>query len=276
MTLPKNFNHWEHLQDIIRREHNKIVARYFKDLGDINWEPNITTSRAKLRTACTIQDKDTAIQTQIRLYLFYEILGYGKKRLGNFYGIPAKDFQESFATKPQVFLFFSQDKDSVPEDLGPVTAEISFRLHDETSESINEAKAKIIANGIKRELISGKKGIYFSKGKNIYSYQDKSLGYWLQIYATSQNEAEKVIKPVLGIRNHVYDADKLRESLPKRASLNIPRKTNIVYGKKKKERRWRPTARVRFRSAYLHVHGLDYNIPLIDTTGHWFDALVKA
>ena len=76
MTLPKNFNHWEHLQDIIRREHNKIVARYFKDLGDINWEPNITTSRAKLRTACTIQDKDTAIQTQIRLYLFYEILGY--------------------------------------------------------------------------------------------------------------------------------------------------------------------------------------------------------
>ena len=157
-----------------------------------------------------------------------------------------------------------------------MTAEISFRLHDETSESINEAKAKIIANGIKRELISGKKGIYFSKGKNIYSYQDKSLGYWLQIYATSQNEAEKVIKPVLGIRNHVYDADKLRESLPQRASLNIPRKTNIVYGKKKKERRWRPTARVRFRSAYLHVHGLDYNIPLIDTTGHWFDALVKA
>ncbi|MEM7712024.1 MAG: hypothetical protein AAF349_00270 [Cyanobacteria bacterium P01_A01_bin.68] len=275
MALPLNFNHWEYLQDILRREQNKIVAQYFSDLGGSDWEPNLTTSRAKLRTACTIQDKDTAIQTQIRLYLFYEVLGYGKKRLGNFYGVPAREFQESVAGRPQVFLFFSQDRDSVPEGLDPVTAEVSFRLHDETSESITEAKAKTIASAIKREMISGNKGIYFSKGRNIYSYNDRSLGYKLQIYATSQTEAEKVIKPVLKIRGHVYEDDKLSVSIPKRASLNVPRKSKTIYGKQKKERRWRPTARVRFRSAYLYVHGLDYNVPLIDTTGHWFDSLVK-
>ena len=109
MALPANFNHWEHLQDMIRREHNKIVARYFSDLGDATWEPNLSSSRAQLRTACTIQDKDTAVQTHIRLYLFYEVLGYGRKRLGNFYGIPAREFQESFAGRPQCFIFLSQE-----------------------------------------------------------------------------------------------------------------------------------------------------------------------
>ena len=275
MALPANFNHWEHLQDMIRREHNKIVARYFSDLGDATWEPNLSSSRAQLRTACTIQDKDTAVQTHIRLYLFYEVLGYGRKRLGNFYGIPAREFQESFAGRPQCFLFFSQDKASVPDGMNPVTAEISFRLHNETSETITEAKATNLANAIKREMISGNKAIYFSKGRNIYSYNDRNLGYKLQIYATSTDEAEKVIIPVLKIRGHDYEPSKLSTSIPKRPSLNIPRKSKTVYGKSKKERRWRPSARVRFRSAYLYVHGLDYNIPLIDTTGHWFDSLVK-
>ncbi len=88
MTLPPNFSHWEHLQDTIRREHNKAVARYFRDLGGTDWEPTIGTSRPALRTAVTINDKDTDVMTLIRLYLFYEVLGYGRKGLGRFFGVP--------------------------------------------------------------------------------------------------------------------------------------------------------------------------------------------
>jgi hypothetical protein len=274
MTLPSSFGHWEHLQDMIRCEHNKIVARYFKDLGDISWEPNINTPRAALRTACRIDDQDTAIMTLIRLYLFYEVLGYGKKRLGNFYGMPALDFQESFEGRPQVFLFFSQDRASVPDKLSPITAEISFRLMDETSESITPAKALTLANKIKQEMTDGGKEIYFNKGRILVNYNDRKHGLALRIYATSEDEGEKIIKKILTIRNISFNASHLSVSIPKRQSQNLPKGTKTIYGKQRKNRRWRPSARVRFRYAYLYVHGLNEVVPLVDATGQWIDALV--
>ncbi len=274
MALPPNFGHWEHLQDTIRREQNKVVARYFKDLGGIGWEPDISDPRKALRTACRIDDKDTAIMTLIRLYLFYEVLGYGKKRLGNFYGMPALDFQESFEGRPQVFLFFSQDRASVPDGLSPITAEISFRLMDETSESITRTKALTLANKIKQEMVDGGKEIYFNKGKNIVNYNDRKHGLALQIYALNESEGEKIIKKILTIRGVSFDASRLTVSAPKRNSENLPKGTKTIYGKQRKGRRWRPTARVRFRYAYLYVHGLNEVVPLVDATGQWIDALV--
>lgn len=275
MTLPLNFGHWEHLQDMIRRDHNKLVAHYFRDLGK-NWDPEISSNRGALRVACTIDDKDTAVMTQIRLYFFYEVLGYGKKRLGIFYGMPALDFQESFEGRPQVFLFFSQDKASVPDGLSPITAEISFRLMDETSESITPAKALSLANKIKREMMEGDKEIYFNKGKYLINYNDRKNGLALRIYATSEPEGERIIKKILTIRDISFDASHFSVSTPKRNSENLPKGTHTVYGKSRKKRRWRPTARVRFRYAYLYVHGLNEPIPLFDVTGQWFDALVSA
>ena len=78
MSLPPNFGHWEHLQDMLRRDHNKIIAHYFRDLGE-SWEPEIQTSRGALRTACTLDDRDTAIQTLLRLYFFMMCLGMEKE-----------------------------------------------------------------------------------------------------------------------------------------------------------------------------------------------------
>lgn len=274
MSLPEKFNHFEHLQDLLRREHNKVVRRWFKDLGN-DWKPNTSTPRSALRVACEIDDKDTAIMTLTRLYLFYEVMGYGRKRLGVFYGQPAYDFQESFEGRPQVFLYFSQDKAAVPDGLEPVFAEISFRLMDETPETMTEQKAKSLAKSIANVFVDSGKGIYFSKGKQIVSYNDRKLGYKLQIYATNDNEGEKIIKKVLAVQGHKFDEDKMSVSNPKKASVNVAKGTKLVYGKQRKKRRWRPTARVRFREAYLYLHGLDTTIPLIDTSGSWSDAFYR-
>ncbi|PHJ59446.1 hypothetical protein VF14_27070 [Nostoc linckia z18] len=274
MALPPNFGHWEHLQDTIRREQNKVVARYFRDLGGIDWEPDISDPRKALRTACRIDDQDTDVMTLIRLYLFYEVLGYGKKRLGVFYGMPALDFQESFEGRPQVFLFFSQDRASTPDDLTPITAEISFRLMDETAESITPAKALSLANKIKAEMSDGGKEIYFNKGKNIVNYNDRKHGLALQIYSTNEAEGEKMIKKILAIRGVTFDSTKQSVSVPKRNSENLPKGTTTVYGKSRKKRRWRPNGRVIFRYAYLYVHGLNEVVPLVDATSQWVDALV--
>ncbi|BAZ36966.1 hypothetical protein NIES4101_28870 [Calothrix sp. NIES-4101] len=275
MTLPPNFSHWEHLQDMLRREHNKAVARYFKDVGGIDWEPTVNTPRAALRLACTLDDKDTVDMTILRMYLFYEILGYSKKRLGVFYGMPSLEFQEKFEGRPQVFLYFTQDKESIPDRLNPVTAEISFRLMNETSQTMTEAKALTLANASKREFIENGKGIYFAKGKDIVSYIDKQNGYQLKIFSLNEKEGEKIIKNVLAVRGHPFDASKMSVSIPKRTSVSVAKGTKLVYGKQRKNRRWRPSARVRFRQAYMYIHGLDEIVPLVDTGGQWVDALVK-
>jgi hypothetical protein len=273
MSLPPDFGHWEHLQDMIRREHNKGVARYFKDLGDATWEPSVNTPREAIRTACTVDDKDTVIQTLLRLYLFYDILGYGKKGLGRVFGVPDHRIEEDVAGKPQVFLYFSQDKQSVPDGEKFTDAEYSFRLMNETSSSMTENKAKAIARQIKQEFIVSNKGWSFTKGKYIVNYKDPSLGYRLGIRASNALEGEGVIRKILSIQNHAFDENKLTINEPKKNSQNNPTQTKLIYGQQKKVNRWRPTANVRFRYAYMYVHGLDNVVYLADTTGNFIDVL---
>lgn len=266
MALPPNFSHWEHLQDMLRREHNKVVARYFRDLGP-DWEPDINTPRAALRTAVTIADKDTDVITLMRLYLFYDILGYSRKGLGVFYGMPAQRFQENVAGKPEIFLYFSQDSDAVPDGESKIDAEYSFRLMDESSESMTEAKAKILAQQIANNFITGGKGYEFTKGKAIVTYKDMEKGYRLAIYATNTIEGTNVIKKILAVRQHAFEVDRVSTSDPEKGSVNRPTKTRKVYGKNRKGTRWRPTANVRFRYAYMYLHGLNEPIYLVDLTG---------
>lgn len=272
MALPANFNHWEHLQDMLRREHNRAVSRYFRDVGDIDWEPTVNTPRASLRTACTIDDKDTVDMTLLRLYLFYEILGYSKKGLARVYGIPATRFEENVVGKPEVFLYFSMDREAIPDGSDVIDAEYSFRLMDESSSSMTMTKAKTIANKIKSIFINNNQGIVWTKGKFISSYTDKELGYRLRIYASSKTEGIEVIKKILQIRSHSFDEEKYSLSSPDKNSINNPG-TVTIMGKKRNKKRWRPTGNVRFRYAYLYVHGYDEDIPLVDTTGRWFNTL---
>lgn len=272
MTLPPNFGHWEHLQDMLRRDHNKIIAHYFRDLGE-SWEPEITTNRGALRMACTLDDKDTAIQTLIRLYFFHEVLGYGKKGLGIFYGTPSEQFQEAVEGRPQVFFYFSQDEASVPEGQRRVEAEYSFRLMDETSASITPVKALALARSIKEHFLVGNSGMVFTKGKTIYKYYDELKGYRLRLYGNSESDAVDLIKKMVAVREHVYDEKKLVICTPKKASLSNPTAKKKVYGKSLTEQRYRPTANVRFRYSYLYIHGITKPIFLVDTTGRHFDAV---
>jgi hypothetical protein len=193
MSLPPNFAHWEHLQDMLRRDHNRIIAHYFRDLGE-SWEPEIYTSRGALRMACTLDDKDTAIQTLLRLYFFYDVLRYGKRDLGIFYGVPSEQFQEAVEGRPQVFFYFSQDEAAVAEGQVRVKAEYSFRLMDETSASMTPAKALTLARNIKEHFIMGNTGLTFTKGKTIYKYYDEPKGYRLRLYGSNENDAEDLIK----------------------------------------------------------------------------------
>jgi hypothetical protein len=276
MALPPDFGHWEHLQDTIRREQNKQVKRYFKDLATTgqDWVPNLNTARDKLRVACTHDDKDTAIMALIRLYLFYDVLGFGNKNLGVFYGIPLQEYEESVRYKPQVLLYFSQDKQAVAKDYSPIEAKIRFRLNNETSHTMTEAKAKAIAQEIKLKFLENGKGITFTKGATIFTYKDKEHGLDLQLYCYQRSDAEELIKKCCDLRNTTYHPDRLTEHSPTQKSKNLSMGNEVIYGKPQKKKRWRPTAKVRFRYAFLYVSGLKAPIPLVDLTGNYFNALV--
>jgi hypothetical protein len=272
--IPDNFSPWEHLQSILTQTQNRIVREEFSDVGDDTWEPDISTPRGSLRYGCTLQDNDTAAMTQLRLDLFYMVLRKAKDFQRPVYGIPVDEYQQDVSFRPQVFLYFAQDHNSIPKGKRAVEAQISFRLMNETSQTMTEAKAKTLANQIKSELCPAN-GYVFSKGKEKVTYLDRENGYDLRILATSELEGEGVVKKILGIRNHAYNPDNFNFHSPKRHGITNPVGTDLVYGKKRPKKRWRPSANVRFQWAYLVVYGLERAIYLVDRTGNHLDALVR-
>jgi hypothetical protein len=276
MALPEGYKPWEHLQDMIRRDHNKLLARYFKDLGP-DWQPEIGSQRGAIRTACTITDTDTSTITFGRLFYFYIILGYAFKGLAPVFGVPSQQFQESYELHPQIFLYFSQDKASTPDGARPVEAQISFRVMGYTKANMNPAKALPFALRIAEEFTAANKGITFSKGKQIISYTDPPNGLkTLKIFALSKEEGVDIIKKICSILLLPFSSSFIGVSdKPNKASITKSVGTETVYGKVVPKKRWRPSSKVRFRYAYMVVDNREYPIPLVDTTGRFPDALIK-
>lgn len=278
MTIPAEFNDVEHLQATIRRYINRAIRDDFSDLNDSsgNWTPSVGNTRAAMRYALTHKDNDPMHVTLGRMLLYYFTFNGAKNLQAPLYGIPVTQYQEEVSFHPQVELFFAQDSDAVPVGKSAIQARLNFRIMGETESTMTETKSKTLATAIKTEFMAANKGITFTKGKNIVSYVDKANGYYLQIYASSKVEGEGVIKKILSIQNHTYDSDRLTIHTPDRSSVTSPVGTRKVYGKQIDKQRWRPTANVRFRFATLKLAGLIRDVILIDTTGYFQDALIKA
>lgn len=276
MPLPQNFSPAEHLQDVVRRVFNPEVKEYFKDVGPADWDESLVSDRAHLRVACTHRDDDTIAMTQMRLQVFDQI------RFGNWLQMfyPREQTPDVWDTEvvdnPKVKLYFAQDSSAVPEGRSVIQAEYSFRLMDQTPSTIRETDALTLARQIRSEFAATHPTYTWTKGKVIVSYKDPSRGYRLRIYGSTEVEAEQLIRKILAIRNHPFEEDKLTPHIPRRNSVNNPSGTELVYGKQRKKPRWRPTANVRFRWASLEIQGLPRDIMLVDTTGYFQDALVKA
>ncbi|WP_445632350.1 hypothetical protein NSTC745_03871 [Nostoc sp. DSM 114161] len=265
-SLPANFKSFEHLQKVYRQQYNALVRRYFSDLGN-DWKPNIATSRSALRVACEIVDDDNDAVMRMRTSLFFDILGQSRKDLITYYG-SKEDIAPPVEGHPIVKLYFSQDKASVPVGQNAVDAEYSFRLMNETAATFTELNAKSLANKVKAEFIEARKGVVFTKGKNIYYYKDKAKGYELRLYGNVEADAIDLIRRFLACQDVVFDDDKMTVSTPKKASQSTPT-TVTAYEKQVKARRYRPTANVRFRYAYVQIPNIKNPVFLIDTTSRY-------
>lgn len=164
----------------------------------------------------------------------------------------------------------------VQDGYDPVEGEISYRLMDETSSTITEAKLTIIANKIKTEFGTNN-GYIWKKGKGLYSYTEKDKGYQFQVLARTKSDAKEIVGKVLQTRSDTPDWKKFNsinneeelEAYPYTAG------THLVMGKTQKLPRRRPNINVRFQWAEAHFWGTNKCIILYDASGSHFDALVE-
>lgn len=239
---------------------NAEVYRHFRDVDD-----STLGSRLTLRNSLLIQANESRTSAQFKVSYFREFI-QKVHSLPAVIGVRKDELDQGFDIeyKPLVTLYFQQDTDAVTPGLAPITAETSFRLMDESKDTLTKAKIELLARTIKNEFALGQ-GYTFNKGKVIAHYQDKKRGYHLQIYVTNESEGERVVKKILSIQGHTYDDKKFRHTNPKKDSVNTTTKV-IVAGKEYNEPRWRPTASVRFQWAYLTFHTNPDPIYLVDRT----------
>lgn len=272
MPLPEQFSPAEFLQDLTRRYMNREVRDFFQDLGGEDWDPDITTSRGALRVGCTHEDDDSLPMTLLRWLLFNHVRTL--KFQQPFYGIPVSSFQESRKFKPQISLYFQEDIGDIAPGYAPVTGEISFRLMNHTSSSINPSVATTYANRIRTNFGNGG-GFVWRKGRLMVSYSDWSKGYQLQLLCRSETEGREVINRVLDIQNDTPQWKYCNVSENEESGSAYPPvpELELVYGNSRRMPRRRPVADVRFQYATLNVHGLQNPVVLFDRSGIWSNAL---
>ena len=260
---------WKNLRSFLQRTHNRRVNEWFRDVDDP--VPDNSSSRRQAKRACLILPNESQNMALLKRNIFlYEVMQIHLQQ--NHYGIPIDTVQESKTFRPQVHLFFRQDASATANGRRAIEGQVSFRLINETSESLTEAKARTLAVKIKNEFTRNN-GLIWKKGSKKYTYKDDAKGVDLRILAISETEGEKVIRAVLDVLDVTFDNDHFQEITPKRTSENNPAGTNLVYGKRRKKQRWRPTANVRFRYAALTVHGMQNRIVLVDRTNTFYNAL---
>ena len=196
------------------------------------------------------------------------------KDVGVNYSVPVLTFQNQFEFHPQVTLIFRQtlaeanpnmssttDADDIKQ---PVTGEISYRIINETHETMTEAKALAVAQKIKAKFAIPI--CQWTKGIINYTYWDERKGYKFRLATGNEAEARKLIEMVLDLSSESPDWDLLREHVPKKTYPVKPNKKQI-YGTLRRPPRRRPEETIRFKYAEMHVWGVPHAITLVDITG---------
>ena len=274
MTLPENFTPVQHLKDVLIKAYNKLVKEEFKDI-DEELDPDITTPRSSLRTACLIDNNDSQISINNRMMLFYFLLRKASDLQAPIYGIPTGTYHETFKFKPHVTLYFYEDLGDQEEGFQPLRTQISFRLMDETELTVSRSQLIALATKIKQEF-GLNNGYKFKRGKYLCTYNDPEHGYRLKLFTFSDTEAKDVIKKVLDIQGHIWDSSKFNYSVnesPSSAYPTLPPQKNIL-GKLERVPRKRPVGFVRFSHSTIALWGKTKPVTLYSRTGILRDGLI--
>lgn len=266
-------NDWAFQRSFLRKTYNKEVQEYFKDVPEGD-EANNTTGRAATRNACLIGVNDSRVEAYMKMHTFRYVVQRVHLR-PDVYGIPIDDLEESVNFSPVVHLYFYQDAQAVTPGKDPVRRQISFRLPDETTKTMNPVKARELARKIKNEFALNN-GYRFDTGKikATYAYHPKFRK--MTALVRQKPDGREIITKVLSLFDQSFDADKLTFNDPEKSSVTNPVGQDLIYGKQRGKRRWRPIAIVRFQWASLHIEGMGKGIILVDRSARFPNPLERA
>ena len=259
-------------KSFLSKTYNVEVTDWFADVAGSVLDNS--TPRIHAMKACFIEPSDSQNMALMKMLTFRYTVQKVHTR-PDVYGIEADAYQEQVTFRPQVHLFFTQDSSATTTDRRRMEGQISFRLPNETSATMNKEKAMNIAERIRSSMV-GESNFVWKKGKFKLIYKDPTFGLNLNIMALNKTEGLIVIDKLINITEAVYNPDFLKTSEPEKESQTNPLGTNLVYEKERKVRRWRPTGNVRFRYALLTLFGMQNRIALVDTTQKYHDALIWA
>jgi len=272
MTLPDDFNPFEHLQQTYRLEYNKRVDRFFRD---IEGNGDLSSPRASLKLACRVDDNDNDAMMNMRHNLFFNVIGYFRKNLAVIYG-DTIDAAPPVAGHPKLFLVFSQDASATPEGESPIVHEKSVRLMKFACESghthpaITKQNLIEIATEIKSLFVHSGKGITYTAGNKSASYTDPDNGFPRGNYMSvaEKSDATEIYSKLCNAIDVPYlgDTHVLVNDPDKPSTTTATAGKTTILQKPVQKRRYRPVATLRFRSAYVWLGNLVPPVFLIDTT----------
>lgn len=255
-------NDIELIQSFCRRYVNKQVKGHFRDVdGEDDDSLSRSVPRQLIKRICLHKDKDNLTLTVARLLIWWvEAKGLFDEYI---YGIPSTDFHISNTIYPQVKIHLREDKVAAASNSRrPARSEVSFRWRetDYSTTNVNQLVTKIVADLVNPLA-------FYKRGRTLYSYVDKQLGYYFNVTADSEADAKKIIELVIRIQDDTEpDWTKNFKSHPDEKNYST-QETVRVMGETVKKPKKRPIATVKFAYAELFIPGLTKPIILVDRTG---------
>ena len=276
MPEPDNFTPIEQFQDVNKRIWNKLVREYFRDVDSSESELDLTTPRQALLKACLHKEDDSLMLTIGRMQLFLHGTTYTRDQYPIVAGSLLSEIDSTITYRPKITLFFSEDAEDVEAGYKPVEMEVSWRLINETSASITEAKLRSIGSKIKTNFGAGN-GRIFKKGRKIVHYLDRERGYNFLLRAKDLAGGKDLIREILSMNGDTLDTNILKVSETDSETEAYPYNpgTQLILGPRKSKPRRRPLVNVRFKYAYATVHGYNKPVYLYSRSSFIPDALVQ-
>lgn len=185
--------------------------------------------------------------------------------------------------RPQVRLHFLQDTDFDKKSDAPgyhgrrrVPGRLSWRLMDETSETISKGELTNLGRRIKN-IFGANNGYTWQKGKELYTYAEWDKGYQMQILARSMTQAQDLVNKILSLQGHTPHWRFLTKTENAEEQNRYPETptTKVILGETVILPQLRPNVGVRFQYADVRVHKLMEPVVIYDRTHTKPGALVQ-
>ena len=255
-------NDIELFQSFCRKYFNRVVKEHFSDITDDNPDAlDVDAPRQLSKRLCLHKDDDSVLLTLARLLLWwFEMKGLFDEP---FYGIPSTEFHINYTIFPQLKLHFREDKyEAAVNNRKQARSEVSVRWREENYSTSNiNALATKVKNDFATPVFN------YKKGREIWTYVDKSKGYHFKVAAEDEADAKKIIEAAYRIQDDVEpDWEEFLKRNTAKKNYNV-QETVAIMGEIVKKPKKRPIARVHFAYAELFIPGATQPVILVDRTG---------